>query len=294
MLLPWLLCVCLAVCALALWAKVFLLQAAIGEICTGLEECLEEDTNVLLTISSCDRHARRLACTLNEQLRLLRRQRLQYQNGDRELKDAVTGISHDLRTPLTALCGYLDLLAREPLSPAAQRYLALIQDRAQALRQLTEELFRYSVARSADGELPREPVCLNAVLEESVASFYAALTQRGITPVIRLCEPPAVRTLNREALARIFGNLLSNALKYSDGDLEVTLSPDGSVEFANTASRLDGVQVGRLFDRFFSVESASNATGLGLAIARTLAEQMGGAITARYNGQRLYVRVVFP
>lgn len=293
MLLPWLFCVCLSVLALSLAAKVYLLQASLDELCTGLEACLAQDTNVLLSLPSRDRHARRLAEALNVQLRLLRRQRQRYQNGDRELKDAVTGISHDLRTPLTAICGYLDLLEQEPLSPAAARYLALIQERTQALRRLTEELFRYSVAYSAEAPLPLEPVCINAALEQSVASFYAALTQRGIAPDIRLCAQPVTRPLNREALSRIFGNILSNALKYSDGDLEIVLSADGELVFSNAAAGLDEVQVGRLFDRFFSVESASNATGLGLSIARTLIEQMGGSITAQYDGGRLYVRLRF-
>lgn len=294
MLLPWVLCGVLLALTLALGVKVRLLQTAMDELGDGLEECLGQDTNCLLTLSSRDRHARRLAARLNSQLRLLRSQRQRYQNGDRELKEAVTNISHDLRTPLTAMFGYLDLLAQEPLSPAARRYLALVQDRAQALRQLTEELFRYSVARADTAALPLEPVCLNAALEESAASFYAALTQRGITPVIRLCSQPVSRRLNREALARILGNILSNALKYSDGDLTVTLAENGEMVFANTAAGLDEVQVARLFDRFFSVESARNATGLGLSIAKTLTERMGGQITAQYSGQTLSVRLFFP
>lgn len=103
-------------------------------------------------------------------------------NGDRELKEAVTNISHDLRTPLTAICGYLDLLEREDKSEAATRYLSLIENRVQALKQLTEELFRYSVILSTANDMNLEAVNINGVLEESVAAFYVALTERGITP----------------------------------------------------------------------------------------------------------------
>lgn len=294
MLLSWLLCALLFALTLLLCAKVRLLQLAMDELGEGVERCLAQDTNVLLSLSSRDRHALRLAETLDRQLRLLRSQRLRYQTGDQELKDAVTNVSHDLRTPLTAMFGYLELLAQEPLSPAAARYLTLIQGRAQALRRLTEELFLYSVAHAAADAPPPEPVCINAALEESVASFYAALTQRGITPDIRLCAQPVTRTLDRQALARVLGNILSNALKYSDGDLSISLSDDGTLEFANTASRLDEVQVGRLFDRFFSVESAGSGAGLGLSIAKTLTERMGGTIAAQYDEQRLRVRVRFP
>ena len=294
MLVPWLLCGALAAAVLLLLLKLRLLHKSMGEISAQLQDRLSCDTNTLLSLSSRDRHARRLAARLNEQLRLLRRQRRQYQGGDRELKEAVTNISHDLRTPLTAICGYLELLEQEPQSPAAARYLACIQERAQAMKQLTEELLRYSVSASPAQPLPLEPVDLNRALEQSVAGFYAPLKARGVAPVIHMPAQPVVRRLNAAAVARIFGNLLSNALKYSGGDLEITLSATGEVTFSNTAPGLDEVQVGRLFDRFFTVETAHSSTGLGLSIARALTERLGGSITARCQEHTLSICVSFP
>ncbi len=284
MLVPWLLCGALAAAVLLLLLKLRLLHKSMGEISAQLQDRLSCDTNTLLSLSSRDRHARRLAARLNEQLRLLRRQRRQYQGGDRELKEAVTNISHDLRTPLTAICGYLELLEQEPQSPAAARYLACIQERAQAMKQLTEELLRYSVAASPAQPLPLEPVDLNRALEQSVAGFYAPLKARGVAPVIHMPAQPVVRRLNAAAVARIFGNLLSNALKYATGE----------VTFSNTAPGLDEVQVGRLFDRFFTVETAHSSTGLGLSIARALTERLGGSITARCQEHTLSICVSFP
>lgn len=291
--LPWLLCGALLMAVLALCVKVFLLHRAMDEITERLGEHLSSDTNVLLSLSSRDRHARRLAADLNRHLRRLREQRRRYQSGDRELKEAVTNISHDLRTPLTAICGYLDLLEREEKSSAAERYLTLIAGRAEAMKQLTEELFRYSVILSAQ-ELALEPVDMVAALEESVAGFYGPLSERGIEPQISLPEEPVVRQLDRSLLSRIFGNILNNALKYSGGDLQIVLTGDGTVTFANAAPGLDEVQVGRLFDRFFTVEAARNATGLGLAISRTLVERMGGTIDAQYDAGTLTIRVRLP
>lgn len=264
---------------LLLLGKIYLLHRAALEIGDGLEARLGTDTNTLIGISSRDPYARQLAATINVQLRVLRSQRLRYETGDRELKDAVTGISHDLRTPLTAICGYLDLLAREELGENSRRYLGLIQNRVDAMKTLTEELFRYSVVLATQ-DLPLEPVCLNAALEESIAAFYGALTARGIQPQISMSGRRITRPLNREALGRIFGNILSNALKYSDGRLDITLDDDGTVTFANPAPGLTQVQVGRLFDRFFTVEAGSGSCGLGLSIARTLSRQLGGNLTA--------------
>ena len=98
-----------------------------------LEEKLELDTNTLLSISSGDRAVRMLAARINAQLRGLRKERLRLQNGDAELKTAITNISHDLRTPLTAICGYLDLLEQENHTENSRRYLAVIRERTDAM-----------------------------------------------------------------------------------------------------------------------------------------------------------------
>lgn len=275
-----------------LLAKIYFLRKSAQEIAEAFRDRLAADTNTLIDISSRDPYMCRLAASINVQLRQLRSQRHKYLNGDRELKEAVTNISHDLRTPLTAICGYMDLLEKEEKSEAVTRYLSLIANRTEAMKQLTEEFFRYSVILSA-AEMELEAVSINGALEESIAAFYGALTLRGIVPEIRFTETPVLRRLNRGSLSRVFGNILNNALKYSDGDLEIQLRQDGEIIFSNTASKLDDVQVGRLFDRFFTVEAARNSNGLGLAISKTLVEQMGGVITARFQDSRLSIHIQF-
>lgn len=283
----------MAVIILALLGKIHMLQKAAREIEDAFAERLITDTNTLIDLSSRDKYMRRLANTINIQLRKLRAQRHRFCQGDLELKNAVTNISHDLRTPLTAVFGYLDLLEQEETSEAAARYLAIIRNRAEMLAQLTEELFRYSVIVSDRENAAAEPVAINGVLEESIAAFYTALNEKGIAPKIQIPEAPVIRTLDRSSLARVFSNLLNNAIRYSDGDLEITLSEAGEITFANTASGLNEIQVGKLFDRFYTVEAARKSTGLGLAIAKTLVEQMGGTISARYENERLCIHIFF-
>jgi len=276
----------------ALLAKVWFLRKSAQEIAEAFRDRLTADTNTLIDISTRDPYMRKLAADINMQLRLLRKERHRYQQGDLELKEAVTNISHDLRTPLTAICGYLELLEREEKTENTERYLALIGNRVAAMKQLTEELFRYSVLLSAR-EMEYETVHINGVLEESIAGMYGALTAAGIAPNVEIPETPIVRTLNREALQRIFSNILNNALKYSDGDLSISLCEDGTIIFSNRAAGLDEVQVGRLFDRFYTVEAARNSHGLGLSIAKVLTEQMGGSIRAEYMNPRFSVYVRF-
>lgn len=284
----------LIIIILALAVKIILLQKSANEIAEEFADRLTSDTNTLIGISSRDRHMRKLAKDINNELNKLKKDRQRFQRGDLELKDAVTNISHDLRTPLTAICGYLELLEKEKNSANAERYIRVIRERTDSLKQLTEELFRYSVfTTSSDGASP-EPVDLNRLLEESISAYYSALKQHRITPRITLPKRNVSRLLNRNACSRIFGNLISNAIKYSDGDLDITLGEDGGITFSNHAAHLDEITAGRLFDRFYTVETASaGSTGLGLSIARALTEQMGGSIDAVYEDGILSVRLFF-
>lgn len=284
----------LALTVLVLAGYLLSLRRALREVAQELEEKLHTDTNTLISISSGDRAVCALAARINTQLQALRCERLRLRHGDAELKAAITNVSHDLRTPLTAVCGYLDLLEQEPHSEPSQRYLAIIRERTNAMRSLTEELFRYSVITSTAEELTPEPVSLNAALEQSLAGFYGVFSARGIRPDIHLPACPVVRMLDSDALRRVFDNILSNAAKYSPGDLTVTLTPDGTVTFANRVENLSRVQANQLFDRFFTVETARSSTGLGLSIAKLLTEKMGGRIAAELCDGKLCIRTGFP
>ena len=283
----------LAAVVLALGVKVWLLRRGARALRLGLAQKLREDTNTLLSLPCRDRELRRLASSLNEELRLLRKERLRYQQGDRELKEAVVNVSHDLRTPLTALSGYVELLKGEALSPAGQRYLSQIEDRAQAMQAMTEELFRYSLA-AEETALTLEPVDLRAAVEEALLSFYGAFQQKGVVPQLSLPQGPVTRQLDKAALSRVLGNILTNALKYSPGELAVALSPAGVLTFSNPAPGLDPVSAGRLFHRFYTVESSAQSTGLGLSIARELTQRLGGTISAQWESGRLQVELTFP
>lgn len=284
----WVLAAGFALLALGLGWKVALLRHGIKGLRRDLVERRGQETNTLLSLPCRDRELRRLASALNQELRALRQERLRYQQGDKELKEAVVNISHDLRTPLTAISGYLQLLQGQDLPPDTRRYLEQIESRTESMKRLTEELFRYSVVVSEE-TLAREPVDLRRAVEEALLSFYGALEGRGIEPQVRLPETPVIRQLDPAAVNRVLGNILTNALKYSAGDLEVTLEESGQLTFSNAAPGLDPVAAGRLFDRFYTVEAARNSTGLGLSIAKELTQRMGGEMGAELHNGRLTV-----
>lgn len=283
----------LLIIILVLSIKLLLVHKTAREIEAAFAERLTTETNILIDISYRDKTMRKLATGLNSELRKLRSERRRFQQGDLELKSAVTNISHDLRTPLTAIWGYLELLEKEEKTETVNRYIGIIKDRVNILTQLAEELFRYSVIISTKGTIVKDHVVINTVLEESIAAFYTVLTERKIVPEIEISETKVTRILDRSALSRVFSNLISNAIKYSDGDLKIVLSERGEILFSNLASGLDEIQVGRLFDRFYTLEAARKSTGLGLAIAKTLVEEMNGTISAEYENSRLSIHILF-
>lgn len=290
--LPWIISAGFFLTAAGLLIKIRMMQKSADEIRKIFGECLLEDTNMQITVSSGDRHIRRLAADINRELKLLRAQRRRYQQGDRELKEAVTNISHDLRTPLTAINGYLELLEEEEKSEAAKRYLSCIKNRTEAMKGLTEELFCYTIVRAEEPK-KKEETDISGVLEEGLLSFYGAMVSKGIVPEIQVPDKKIIRNVNKASLVRVFGNIISNMIKYSEGEMKVKLLENGEMHFSNKAPKLQAVQVEKLFDRFFTVQDARISTGLGLSIAKTLTEEMGGSIRAEYREETLTIFLIF-
>lgn len=227
----WVLCMSLSIVSILLVWKVFLMRKAADEIREQMSERLKTDTNVGIDISISDSKIRYLAADLNIQLKKLREEQIRYTRGDQELKNSITNISHDLRTPLTAICGYMDLLSQEETSDTVREYLEIIQNRVLALKDLTEELFRYSVILSVDDYTQMEEISVNAALEECIAAYYAALKEANIEPQIDIPQTTIKRQLNQQAFARILSNIISNSIKYSDGDLRIVLEENGKIHF---------------------------------------------------------------
>ena len=279
----------LVVIIFALLLKIFYMRKAIREIKRGFSEKLYTDTNTPIMLSSYDKLVSSLANDINVELKELQKQKHRYIQGDKELKNAITNISHDLRTPLTTICGYLSLLDKEEKSEHIARQLSIIKNRTFALKQLVEELFRYTTIISDTENSVYTETVINNVLEDCISSYYAIFKEKGITPNINLCEQKIVRSVDKTALLRIFNNVIDNAIKYSVGDLTISLFENGKIVFSNHTSDLNEIQIGKLFDRFYTVNTARKSTGLGLSIAKALIEKMDGNISADYSNNVLSI-----
>ena len=274
--------------------KLIFMKKSLRELKDDFTERAKLDTNTLLGVEGRDKEIRELAASLNETLTLLRDAYHKYRLGDTEVKTAITNIAHDLRTPLTAICGYLEMAFKLDMSDELRHDLEIINERALHMKQLTEELFEYSVITTKEVTEEKQNVPVNRVLEDCIMNFYPAFKERGIEPEVLITEERVERLLYPSYVERIFSNLLNNALKYSDGDLTIELGPDGLFRISNTSYALSDVEVEKLFDRFFTVETArSNAGGLGLSIVKTFAQRMDCPLRGYYKNNKLVIEIMF-
>ena len=194
------------------------MKRSIKSISVLLDNILKSDTNNLITLSSSDKDIKKLVIFLNDELKDLRKQKLQYKSGNQELKKNITNISHDLRTPLTAINGYIDLLQKENISPSQEKILSILKRKSNELTDLTEQLFDFSKIMDLDICLNFDNCCVNEILEETLIGFYTVFKEKNIVPNVFICEEKVYRFINKGAIIRVFENILSNVLKYGYGD----------------------------------------------------------------------------
>ena len=279
-----LICIFLAV-------KLYVIKQSIKEIEKSFSKILRTDTNNIIAISSSDKDIKNLTINLNNNLSELRGQKLQYKNGNQELKKIITNISHDLRTPLTAIKGYVDLIEQEKLSINQKKYLKVIQKKSNELTELTGQLFEYTKLMDIDVKIKKEECCINEILEETLVSYYSIFKEQDIIPNISICSTKVYKIVNKISIIRVFENILSNVIKYSNGDLKVEMQENGTITFSNKATSLDETTVQKIFDRYFSVENAKESTGIGLSIAKQLVELNNGSIKAEYVNGYLIIEI---
>ena len=271
--------------------KLYLIKKSIKEIRVSIHKIIKADTNQLLTISSSDKEMKKLANDLNKELQDLRKEKLQYQNGNQELKRIITNISHDMRTPLTAISGYIDLMKEN--KEKQKEYMKIIEKKTEELTLLTDQLFDFSKTMDMGVEMQREKCCINEILEETLANMYHFFKEKQIEPKLEICTQKIYKDLDKHSIIRVFENILSNVCKYSDGDFKVTLNEKGIITFSNKATSLDATTVQKIFDRYFTVENAKKSTGLGLSISKQLVKLNGGKISAKYVNEYLIIQIEF-
>ena len=271
--------------------KFIIIKKEINNIEESFSSIINSNTNDLITVVGNTKEIKNLVKSLNKSLKELRKLELEYKNGNQEIKSSITNISHDMRTPLTAISGYIDLIKEIDDKSKQKEYLKVIERKTNDLIFLTENLFDFAKTMDIGEKIEKEKCNINELLEETLADCYSIFNEKGIVPKIEICEEKIYRYVNRNSIIRVFENILSNVSKYSNGDFQIKLDSTGKIIFSNKATSLDAITVQKIFNRYFTVENAKKSSGLGLSIAKQLIELNGGNITAVYKNENLIIEI---
>ena len=258
---------------------------------------MANQTTARLALPCPSAGAEDLLSALNALLELRQEENAAYRRKEQELRRQIANVSHDLRTPLTSILGYLQLLEQEELPPEKRReYFQVVEGRARTLQTFISAF--YDLSRIEGGELPleREKVDLARALSDQLAAAYGQIEEAGLDMEVDMADGLPPVWADSGAVARIFSNLLTNALRHGSDTLSVRLYREGGVlvsSFSNRADDLTAEDAAHVFERFYTADKmrAGQSTGLGLAIVKALAERMGHTAAARWEDGRFTVEV---
>lgn len=284
--------VVLSILVITLVLRVVTTNIEIRNIIRDLEDITEKDTNILLTTSSGDKSIKSLVDSLNKELKKLLSIKREYSKGVFDVKNSAENIAHDIRTPLTVIKGYVDLLEEEDLSEEGKKCLEIIKGRTRYIKEMTDELF-LSLSMKSRGVLSLSDIDAKSVLEEALVSFYNEFKKKGMTPSIITPNDKVILKADSKALYRVYSNIISNALKYGEGEFNVQMDEKGNITFSNYAPNMDSVEANKLLDRYYTISDAKASSGIGLSISNEILQEMGGELKVRLDNKRLYISIIY-
>ena len=284
--------VVLSILVITLLIRVVTTNIELKNITRELKEITEKDTNLLLSTSSGDKSIKILVDSLNKELKKLLSLKREYSKGIFDVKKSAENIAHDIRTPLTVIKGYVDLLEKEELSEEGRKYLEIIKGRVDYMKEMTDELF-LSLSMKSRGVLNLSNIDAKSILEEALVSYYNEFKKKGMSPSLMTPNEKVIIKADSKALYRAYSNIISNALKYGEGEFKVEMDEKGNTIFSNLAPNMDSVEANRLLDRYYTISDAKASSGIGLSISKEILQEMGGELKVKLENQRLYISIIY-
>ena len=271
----------------------------VKDICRQLRFLQECDSNMLITTEMKKGHIGELAELLNTLLKERKKGRADYQKKEQMIADIYTNLSHDIRTPLTSLDGYFQLLEETQEENDRKRYIQIIQERIESLKEMLEELFTYTKLQNGTYELKLEPQNVGQILKETVFSYYDDWAEQGISPQFEITEEPVWIRGNKQALRRTIQNIIKNGLDHGNKEIRIQLSRNEKqmeLVFQNKIEPGEQIDISRVFERFYKADKArsKSSTGLGLSTAKGFVEKMHGEIAAEIKEDWFCIKISFP
>lgn len=271
----------------------------IQDICRQLLFSVEKDSNIRITSQVSWGEVGKLVDILNIIVKERRENKKKYMDKEAYLSDVYTNLSHDIRTPLTSLDGYMQLLEESESKEEQKHYLWIARERIHSLKEILEELFTFSKLKNETYHLELTECCINRILRQTVFSYYEDWTKFGIQPEFDIEEIPIYIEGNEQALFRVFQNVMKNAIDHGEQKIGIFLSSSKDtvrVQICNKIPNPEEIEIEQVFERFYKADASrnKNSTGLGLSIAKEFVLRMNGTIEAQLTEQEFSIIMRFP
>lgn len=273
-------------------------QRQVKDICRQLAFLMKHDSNMLIHREFGLGGIGMLSDRLNDLLELRRKEKRYYQEKETLIADTYTNLSHDIRTPLTSLDGYFQLMEACENVEEQRRYLNIIHERIHSLNEMLEELFMFTKLKNESYRLELTSCCINRILKETVFSYYDDWVRREIQPDIQITEEQLYIDGNKQGLSRIIQNVIKNGLDHGEKKIRIVLKREQNravLRISNQLIASEQIDIEHVFDRFYKADAARSktSTGLGLSIAREFVRRMNGEIGAKIEENEFIVEMSF-
>ena len=287
----------LSISIILLISYVFHLKTQIKNIGKQLENISEGKTEKKIDISLLDKDIEYLAGNINRNIDFQKQLRIDVLRNEQKLKDSIANISHDLRTPLTSIMGYLQLLEKSEFSENQREKINILKKKSEILHNLITSFFEITIIENDNVHIKLEKINLNNFLSDALLQNIASFKKAGIEPIFNLPNATIFIESDKMILQRIVQNLISNILKYGSSYVKISLAQKEHVElsFANKVEDPKKIDVNLLFQKFYTADRSrsSGSTGLGLSIVKLLAEKINAQAVAEIEDDILTLKIVF-
>lgn len=286
----------LGLLVLMLLIYILLMKRELARVKKNIRQIKDSDSNSLVHSEITIKELDRLIEEINDIIREARTAKSNYENKNEQLKKMITNISHDLRTPLTSALGYVDIMLSSVTDAEQKKDLEIIKERLERLKKLINSFFEFTKVELMRAALTLEPINIVGVLEESIARYFDDFNRENREILFTCHVKKHMLASNRDMLLRIFDNIIGNAYKHSDGNLEITVKNEEILKIVFTNKLIcSNLDMNHIFDEFYTydISRQKGNTGLGLAIVKQFVMRLGGACYAATENDDLNIVVEF-
>lgn len=280
--------------------RFFIISKEIKEATNNLREISENiELNRRLTTLYGDKNFEDLLIVINKYLDESQREKIKYIRRELEIRKEIENISHDLRTPLTSILGYLEFLDNKDISEKEkEEYLGIIKRRAIGLYNLVEIFYDISRLEANEYKFNIERVDINKEIKEQLLLFYNDFESKNIEVEVELLNEGTFIEVDKNALERVFNNLFQNIIKYANSKFKISLEKNYDkvkIILSNDTNTLDENDIEHLFDRFYmkDISRSNSSSGLGLTVVKLLIEHMNGEIKVNIDKDIVCFSIIF-